>query len=175
MNSVNLHLASALLLLVVQSSVAANANIAEGVEACRRERDDAQRLACFDRVAAEMAKMATAERQRTIAVAGSVPRPDKIADENFGLEGSELARKRDTEKEGQGLTPTRLAATVTAISKRPRGELIFTLDNGQVWAQKDPESYFPINVGDSVTILAGTLGSFRLIVSKRSTRVTRVQ
>ena len=71
--------------------------------------------------------------------------------------------------------PKRIAATVTAIDKRPRGELVLTLDNGQVWAQKEAGAYFPVKVGDPVTILAGTLGSFRLIVANRATAVTRVQ
>ena len=48
-----------------------------------------------------------------------------------------------------------MSATVTAIDKRPRGELVVTLDNGQVWAQKNAERYFPLEVGDPVAILAG--------------------
>jgi hypothetical protein len=36
-------------------------------------------------------------------------------------------------------------------------------------------AYFPVKVGDPVTVLAGTLGSFRLVVASRATAVTRVR
>jgi hypothetical protein len=70
---------------------------------------------------------------------------------------------------------TSLRPTVTAIEKRAHGELVVTLDNGQVWAQKEVGAYFPLKAGDPVAILAGTLGSFRLICGNRATAVTRVQ
>jgi hypothetical protein len=81
----------------------------------------------------------------------------------------------DRAAQRQAPAPKRMSATVTAIDKRPRGELVVTLDNGQVWAQKNAERYFPLEVGDSVAILAGSLGSFRLICGSRATAVTRVQ
>jgi hypothetical protein len=81
----------------------------------------------------------------------------------------------DRAAEPQAAAPKRMSATVTAIEKRPRGELVVTLDNGQVWAQKSAERYFPLEVGDPVAILAGSLGSFRLICGSRATAVTRVQ
>jgi hypothetical protein len=81
----------------------------------------------------------------------------------------------DRAAEPQAPAPKRMSATVTAIDKRPRGELVVTLDNGQVWAQKNADRYFPLEVGDPVAILAGSLGSFRLISGSRATAVTRVQ
>ena len=109
-------------------ALAADDELATRIAACTREKDDALRLACFDRAAAPQ----------------------------------EPAAKR-------------IGATVTAIETRTRGELVVTLDNGQVWAQKDSGAYFPLKVGDPVTILAGTLGSFLLISGNRATAVTRVQ
>jgi hypothetical protein len=53
---------------------------------------------------------------------------------------------------------------------------VFTLDNGQVWVEKRRESYLPVEVGETVTIVAGALGAFRLRqASGRSTQVQRVQ
>jgi hypothetical protein len=109
-------------------SLAAEESLAKRIAACTRERDDAQRLACFDRAAA-------------------LHEP----------------------------TPDRISATVAELDKRPHGELVFTLDNGQVWAQKNAGAYFPVKVGDAATVLAGALGSFRLIVDNRATAVTRVR
>ncbi|HKU13434.1 MAG TPA: hypothetical protein VJQ52_03510 [Steroidobacteraceae bacterium] len=110
------------------SSLAADSGLVARIAACTRERDDTQRLACFDRAAALHEEM-----------------------------------------------PDRMTATVAALEKRPRGELVFTLDNGQVWAQKSAGAYFPVQVGATVTVLAGTLGSFRLIAGSRATAVTRVR
>ena len=81
----------------------------------------------------------------------------------------------DRAAEPQAPAPKRMSATVTSIDKRPRGELVVTLDNGQVWAQKSADRYFPLEIGDTVEILAGALGSFRLIAGSRAIAVTRVQ
>lgn len=141
----------------VRPALAAD-DLAERIAACTHEQDDARRLACFDRAAAPKAV---------------APKVD--ASQTFGVPGSELARSReDSDVHPEG-PPKRISASVTSIDKRPRGELVITLDNGQVWAQKEAGAYFPLKVGDPVAILAGTLGSFRLIASNRATAVTRVQ
>ena len=142
----------------VRPALAADDDLAKRIAACTREQDDARRLACFDRAAAPKA---------------AAPKVD--ATQTFGVQGSELARSReDSDSRPEG-PPKRISASVTAIDKRPRGELVITLDNGQVWAQKEAGAYFPLKVGDPVAVLAGTLGSFRLIAGNRATAVTRVQ
>jgi hypothetical protein len=154
-------LASVLLLAAIAGpALAADDDLAQRIAACTREQDDARRLACFDRAAAPKAAAAS---------------PKVNATETFGVHGSELARSRDAGKPESEGPPKRIDAKVTAIEKRARGELVVTLDNGQVWAQKEVGSYFPLKVGDPVAILAGTLGSFRLIAGNRATAVTRVQ
>ena len=152
-------LTSALLLAAAEpAALAADDDLAQRIAACTREQDAARRLACFDRAAPK---------------AAASPKVD--ATETFGVHGSELARSRDDGKPESEAPPKRISAQVTAIEKRARGELVITLDNGQVWAQKEVGSYFPLKVGDPVSILAGTLGSFRLIAGNRATAVTRVQ
>ena len=143
---------------VIPPTLAADDDLAERVAACTREKDDARRLACFDRAAAPKA-----------------PAPKVAAAQTFGVHGSELARNRDGQGSRPEDPPKRISASGTSIDKRPRGELVITLDNGQVWAQKEAGAYFPLKVGDPVGILAGTLGSFRLIAGNRATAVTRVQ
>jgi len=138
---------------LAQPALAADDDLAQRIAACTSEQDAARRLACFDRAAA----------------------PKVDATHTFGVQGSELARSRDDDKPQADSSPKRISATVTAIEKRARGELVVTLDNGQVWAQKEVGSYFPLKVGDPVAILAGSLGSFRLIAANRATAVTRVQ
>jgi hypothetical protein len=138
---------------LAEPAFAADDDLAARIAACTRERDDARRLACFDRAA--------------------IPKVD--APHTFGVQGSELARSREDSNAQPPPPPKRISATVTAIETRARGELVITLDNGQVWAQKETAAYFPLKVGDPVAILAGTLGSFRLIAGNRATAVTRVQ
>ena len=138
---------------LAQPALAADDDLAQRIAACTSEQDAARRLACFDRAAA----------------------PKVDATETFGVHGSELARNRDDDQPEAESAPKRISATVTGIEKRARGELVVTLDNGQVWAQKEIGAYFPLKVGDPVAILAGTLGSFRLIAGNRATAVTRVQ
>jgi hypothetical protein len=148
-------------LLLAGSALAADDELAQRIAACTHEHDDARRLACFDRAAAPKAPTQAAA-------------PQVDASQTFGVQGSELARNRDDDKPQVDSSPKRINATVTAIDKRAHGELVVTLDNGQVWAQKEARGYFPLKVGDPIAILAGTLGSFRLISGNRATPVTRV-
>ena len=147
----------------LQPALAANDDLSKRIAACTREEDDARRLACFDRAAAP----STATQK--------VASEKMDATHSFGVQGSELARNRDACNTQQESEPKRITATDTGVDKRPRGELVFTLDNGQVWAQKEVGAYFPVKVGDPVTVLAGTLGSFRLVVAHRAPPVTQVQ
>ena len=150
MNAKHWIVAATLLAAAAIQPARADDDLSKRIAACTREQDDARRLACFDRATAP-------------------------ADNTFGVHGSELARNRAADDPRQDTTPERLTAKIAAIEKRARGELVVTLDNGQVWAQKEVGAYFPIAVGDPVTILAGTLGSHRLIVGSRATAVTRVR
>lgn len=170
MNTMYPTLAAALLAAVGIQPALADDGLSKRIAACTREQDDTRRLACFDNAAAT-AQAAAEKGAAEKTAAGKVD-----ATETFGVQGSELARQRDDAVAEQGGAPSqRLTAKVTGIDKRPRGELVFTLDNGQVWAQKEVGAYLPIKVGDSITILAGSLGSFRLVVANRVTAVTRVR
>ena len=89
-------------------------------------------------------------------------------EDRFGL--------RVDRKEQKAGELTELSATATAISAKPRGELVITLDNGQVWGEIAPGSKIKVKPGDAVKIEAGTLGSFILIAPNgRSSKVTRIR
>jgi hypothetical protein len=167
MNVKHWTLTAALLAAAIQPALADD-DLSKRIAACTREQDDALRLACFDRAAAP-----PAAADKAVAAKPAAEKADPA--QAFGVHGSELARSREADDPKQDSTPKRLTAKVAGIEKRARGELVFTLDNGQVWAQKEVGAYFPIDVGDPVTILAGTLGSHRLVVGSRATAVTRVR
>lgn len=182
----------ALLGLSSLAAAAAAPDLAERVAACARERDDAARLACFDRLtpksaattgtpapqvpAAAKSAEAPVAAPEAAATAAAAPAAQSSADD-FGLTGSEAARQREAEAQKQPAAQEkvdRVTASVTALGKRGHGEIVVTLDNGQVWAQLQAQ-YIPIKVGDKVTILAAALHSYRLVSSGHVTPVTRIQ
>lgn len=162
--------------------------------ACSDQADDAQRLACYDREIAGVKQRASsaAKAQKEVAAVPpssasaattAAPKPavpaaaPVSAEDSFGVHGSEIARQRKKEEEQrpEKTGVDSISAKVTAVSTRPRGELVIALDNGQTWTQKKTENYFPLKAGDAVTINAGMLGSFRLVAGNRSTQVTRIK
>jgi len=104
----------------------------------------------------------------TVAAAPAAPPTTLSPEERFG-------RRKDPQEEKKDQL-TELTASVTALGAKPHGELVITLDNGQVWTEIAPGSKIRLKPGDSVTIEAGTLGSFILIApNKRSSKVSRVR
>jgi hypothetical protein len=162
------------LLATPPSHSASLSDISAGLAACAGEADDAVRLACYDRLAKGVPTAASGKAVQETKPDAAQPAG---ANDRFGVAGSEVARKRRAEEEKNKPASEkvdRLNARVTAIDRRARGELVVTLDNGQVWLQKEAQ-YLPLETGDEVTVLAGALGSYRLIVAGRATAVTRIQ
>jgi hypothetical protein len=120
---------------------------------CANEKDDARRLRCFDAVAAGL--------RRVPATAAA-----KL-EGKFGARGDLNPEKREELSE--------ITAKVTEVSTRPHGELVVTLDNGQVWVERTASSKIKVKAGDTVKIESGALGSFVLIAPNgRSSKVARV-
>ncbi len=130
---------------------------------CRREPDDAKRLACYDR---EMDRLGAANDDAA---------PPQTPEERFGRSGA-MNREESDRMEREARDLTELNATATEIWTRADGLMIITLDNGQIWKQNRPDSLFRLKVGERVKIQPAALGSFLLSgPSKRSTRVTRIK
>jgi len=70
-----------------------------------------------------------------------------------------------TPAQGRAQEAAKITAKVVAVSRRPQGGIVLTLDNEQVWAEQDPGGYFPLKVGDSVTLKPGLLGGYLLTAS----------
>ena len=126
--------------------------LSDGLRRCARESEQTQRLACFD------------------ALASSLP---KIEADQFGMT-ADIAHKRaptadyDNKKEV-------LTGTIRALRQGPRGELIFTLDNNQVWRQDQPSPNISFSVGEAVRIEHGAMSSLWLAADHgRKTKVRRV-
>jgi hypothetical protein len=107
----------------------------------------------------------------TNAGAGSAPASAAAPSAaEFGVRNGPLQAKRDPVKEKSML------AVVSRVSSRGRGELVVTLDNGQVWTQIQPADY-PLKAGDHVEIDVASLGSYVLWCPsiRRATKVTRIE
>ena len=163
----------------------------DGVLACAAEANDERRLACFDALAAGLrdprpprvtapvsptaasaAPVAPTVAPSAAAAAAAAAQPSQAGtpspEDRFGLRVDRKEQKKDD--------LTELSATATAISPKPRGELVITLDNGQVWGEIASGSKIKVKPGDAVKIEAGTLGSFILIAPNgRSSKVTRIR
>jgi hypothetical protein len=162
--------------IALQASAEPNATasaVPASLRACAEEKDDAQRLACFDREIARLGGSQTsdsAERAPAPAAAKLTP------EERFGRQGGAVALEQSKREKATTPAIKELTATVVALSTRAYGEIVMTLDNGQVWSQTTYDQHFSCKVQDKVTIRAGVLGSFTLYApSGRSTRVTRLR
>lgn len=156
------------------------------IEACASEKDDAKRLACYDRLAhPERAKPAPEPAAPAStpapAAAGSASAPgasnatEQDAASRFGYRG-DVAREEHDRRKAEQEQIKEISATITELKTLPYGEWVITLDNGQVWVQKFPTKQFSVKVGDRVTIKAGVLKSYLLVTeSGRSTRVSRMR
>lgn len=134
---------------------------------CAAAVEAAQRLACYDQLAARLPAPAATRAQSPPSDAPIASTAATAAD--FGVNNGPLQAKQQAGK------PQAITAVVTKIAQRPRGELVMTLDNGQVWVQNQAAAYFPLKPGDKVEISLGLLDSYVLWAPfRRSTKVTRV-
>jgi hypothetical protein len=141
-----------LLAMTVTPAWAVSDALIDGMRRCVALSDQAQRLACFD------------------ALAATLP---KIEADRFGLT-ADIANKRDPESERRAKEAI-LPGRIVSLGQGPRGEYIFTLDNGQVWMQAEVEPNKKFAVGDVVHIEHGAMSSLWLAADKaRKTRVKRI-
>jgi hypothetical protein len=126
--------------------------LSDGLRRCGRESNQTQRLACFD------------------ALVNSLP---KIEADQFGMT-ADVAQKRNPgtfrPQQSEALT-----GKIVALREAAQGRLIFTLDNGQVWAQAESRPNIHFAVGDAVRLEHGAMSSLWLAADHdRKTRVRRI-
>jgi hypothetical protein len=168
-------------------------SLSDQVRGCAAQADTGTRLACYDQLAAGLDKGVTVsgtadQGAAGSAMAGNAGSGNSAADargasmanataaaipptpeSQFGISGGRLEHKKEV------VTPKEIQAVVSGVARRPRGELVVTLDNGQVWAQLAPQEYYPLEIGDTVHISKGALGSYSLTTpAKRGSKVTRL-
>jgi hypothetical protein len=159
--------------------------LAAQLKRCASLVDVGARLTCYDALAGSVAAPSAAAAQPSPSTGGSAgttmsssaaaapvaaANPSAPPNADFGVRNGPLQAERDPVREKT------MFAVVSAVGSRGRGELVVTLDNGQVWKQIQPSDY-PLKAGDHVEIDVAALGSYRLWTpsTRRATKVTRIQ
>jgi hypothetical protein len=146
------------------------------LQACAAVVADADRLACYDRLAGRVAPgvaagagapaaAASPSRAPPAAAAASstAPAPAAVAatpKESFGLYEAEHPKP-------QVVTAKSLEAQVVALGRSPGGHVTVTLEGGAVWELDDDDPLLAI--GQSVTLTRAALGSYMLRTASRRT------
>jgi hypothetical protein len=168
-----------------------------GLDHCPKIVDDKERLACFDREFASLARReaAVAAAPRTATAPGAadtmahgsagpaaaakpaasnVPAAGELTPEQaVGLPPGKILK---LQKSPTGTEIKALDAKIERVSINSAGRGVFRLDNGQVWQQVESDPKFEVHPGDSVHLTKALLGSFFMSASKKmSTRVSRLE
>ncbi len=124
----------------------------DALRRCAQQADSRTRLACFD------------------AIVATLP---QVEADRFGMT-AEVKHQRDPEAL-QRAKSEMLSGKIAALRQGSRGELIFTLDNQQVWHQVEPRANTEFQIGENVRIEHGAMSSLWLVADKhRKIRVKRV-
>lgn len=179
MPSHGLRIALTIIGILLSGSMAAAQGAATARE-CASIADDPARLACYD---AAFGRPGGQAGPSTTAVPAPAPAPAAgvatatataaKAREEFGLTEVEKQARDPAKAEAQSESIT---GRVAGLGYRPTGELIVTLDDGQVWHQIESGRSVVLKPGDEVTIRKASLGSYLLVTPKRiAVRVRRIK
>jgi len=118
--------------------------------------DNLQRLTCYDNIF--RAKDLSPAQQRS------------EDEQRFGAERIVVEPKK-----AEKITVSEISGTVVELSKKARGEYVFTLDNGQIWQQTEAQRK-KFRTGIAVKIRKGSFGSYLLDAGKTGrTKVRRIK
>lgn len=162
----------ALLALAAPLAIAST-NLEQAIDQCRAETDSLKRLMCYDQITTTANKSDTGAKPAVVAVAPVVT-PVPAAKVVIEAPNQQAASYGLKEKAVDAID--NIKAKVIKQKKNAYGYYIWTLDNGQVWQQKQRD-YIKLDRSKNIIISDGALGSFWLSqegINKR-TRVKRIK
>ena len=165
--------------LGVMSAVSAFAAEApeDVVARCALKVDLSDRVACLEGAILGAPAVAAEEPQAVVAVVA--PKPEAVEDTSLGAE--QVASRKPNKDRGSSENE-RSTFTVASSRTVPYKKLEVTLENGQVWVQRNGDSrdiYVPKRFRDSLTveIYRASLGGYRMHLKeiKKTIRVRRLK
>ncbi len=134
---------------------------------CRDLESDAERLACYDAVS----------KEGTDVAEGVDNAPTGGTDEAATAGTAAAAIAEPEKKEKKKKRPRQYTAVVTKMDSRPHGQVVVTLDNGEVWSEQYASRAFLVKVGDTIELKKSRFSSgYRLVApGGRGYEVTRLR
>lgn len=130
------------------------------------------RLACYDAAFSPLPQQVASSTAAPSKATPAAPPPS--TDKDFGFTAEE-ARIRSSAK-AAGPATREQHMKVASLKRKPTGEFIANMANGQVWEQTELNSKARLRAGSEVRIKHGAFGSFLLVTPDGiGTRVRRVQ
>lgn len=140
---------------------------------CRKITDDAQRLACLDRVSGDL--VTAFQREEVVAVDREAIRETRKS--LFGFTGPNLRLFGQSKEQAERDDIKELTGKITSVREISYGKYQFRIDDDSSWQTTETSSYADIDVGQPVRIRRSSVGSFQGFFnnSKQFVRVKRVQ
>ena len=159
---------------LVLANAWAAAPAAPGIESCPKIADDKQRLACFDREFARLQQPSkAAEPPPAALVAPTAAATQLTPEQRMGLTSEQILQRQNSPSAPD---LKELTVKIQEVWANSTGRGLFSLENGQIWRQVEPDPNFRVKPGDTVHITKGALGSYFMSVNAHmSTRVTRTK
>ncbi len=141
------------------------------IDTCVQIANDKERLACFDRVTAHRKDQLQSAAPTATTAATTQQAPRLSAEQSMGFTPGKIVKLQ-----GASAGLAELTAKIQSVSTDPNGRTLFTLDNGQVWLQVEPDPTFRVQPGDTIHLTKATLGSYFLSAGVHTnTRVSRAR
>jgi hypothetical protein len=195
------YLSRCVFLMIFVTPIGVANTLLDELSICAKNNDSSQRLVCYDKLIKETknsqpkrrqdsSKVTTTKKvdnvvqlaqknQSEIILAGSKiskelsvvqPQPTTVVNNTIK---QQQAKFGDENKQRSEDLIQQIRATIVEVQKAPRGELVLTLDNGQVWRQSD-SARLRLRKGQVVVIKRAALGSF-FIGKKNTNRLMRAK
>ena len=161
--------------------------LAQSTTDCSAVAKNSARLKCYDAQAARQKKAASAPAAnaqgtassgspsgsgtpatpvapapRPAAPASASPPPASSAASDFGLDPDTVRKKQAAANPEAPKPPEQVVGRVKSVVTTPRGQYRITLEDGQVWEETQHTGGAAPEVGDTVTVKRGMLGSYFL-------------
>jgi hypothetical protein len=195
------YLSRCVFLMIFVSPIGVANTLLDELSICAKNNDSSQRLVCYDKLIKETKNSQPKQRQDSskVTTTKKVDNVVQLAQKNQSeiiLAGSKISKELsvvqpqpttvvnntikqqqakfgDENKQRSEDLIQQIRATIVEVQKAPRGELVLTLDNGQVWRQSD-STRLRLRKGQVVIIKRAALGSF-FIGKKNTNRLMRAK